>query len=775
MRQWIYSHLWIFLLFFLTLVFFYQFLFHPTELISPYSDIPGIFYFEKLLFVNTIYSFHQLPLWNPYIFSGSPFVGNPSTAMFYPLNYIFLIFPLASSFGLMFMLDIFLIGCFTYLFTRSLGLSRFASLLSSSTCMFSGMVITKIYAGNTISLDTFVWLPLLFYFLEKLIVTRKFIYSLVSAICIAFVLVGGHTQVAFYVLIAAVFYAGSRCVCELDFFKNKRKSAVLIGFLVFAFLLGFGLAAVQLLPSSEFSKYSARSQGVDFEWASSYSLHPLQTITFVLPHIFGTPLNQTWWGKGNFWEECGYIGIIPLMFIVVALIYKRNKYVVIFFGISIFSLLFSFGKYTPLLHFLYTYIPGFNNFRVPARFLLVYGFTMSVIAGFGADAIIYNIQQKKFRKYAFTFLTIAFVISCLLLLGISLYYPVLFSFLLHGPYGKYLNNISQFSLLTVIRPDLYVLISILIYCIVLLYLFSHKKLTISTLKLCIISVVVIDLFLFGMPFITTVPVTSALNIPDAVKKLKNDQSYFRVFDQTGHLITPVEAVGLQQVTGIHSLYLRSIRDLLWQAGPHEYSEFESFIYLSEIKKSDILQVLNVKYIFSDKTLNNISFSTKNRFLVKEAIPNTSQAFLNKNYYLYINSYALPRVYSLSSTEYTRVEKLRITPKNYQNVTIKTYEPNRIAIHLKVKAPSYVIFSENWYPGWKAYDNGRKIQLLRTTFSQRSVFLNSGIHDIILQYQPDSYKQGLYISISSLMILVVLAGFYFRKTIYEVIKKIYRVK
>src|SRR5690349_934189 len=60
----------------------------------------------------------RLPLWNPYLMSGTPFVGNFQSAIFYPPNAIYLLMPATDAADVDYAAHIFLFGAFTFLWAR---------------------------------------------------------------------------------------------------------------------------------------------------------------------------------------------------------------------------------------------------------------------------------------------------------------------------------------------------------------------------------------------------------------------------------------------------------------------------------------------------------------------------------------------------------------------------------------------------------------------------------------------------------------------------------
>ncbi|MCS6859642.1 MAG: hypothetical protein NZT92_04910, partial [Abditibacteriales bacterium] len=85
----------------------------------------------------------QLPLWNPYIFCGIPFIANPQPALFYPVNWLFQWLPVERAISFSAVLHVLLAGWFLWLFLRQKQLTPAASCLGAITFAFSGFLITK--------------------------------------------------------------------------------------------------------------------------------------------------------------------------------------------------------------------------------------------------------------------------------------------------------------------------------------------------------------------------------------------------------------------------------------------------------------------------------------------------------------------------------------------------------------------------------------------------------------------------------------------------------
>src|SRR3990167_6759385 len=82
----------------------------------------------------------QIPLWNPYSFSGTPHLANYQSAVFSPFNILFLVPPFIDAWSILILLQPLLAGLFTYLLIRSFKLDKLASLIASISFMFCGFI-----------------------------------------------------------------------------------------------------------------------------------------------------------------------------------------------------------------------------------------------------------------------------------------------------------------------------------------------------------------------------------------------------------------------------------------------------------------------------------------------------------------------------------------------------------------------------------------------------------------------------------------------------------
>lgn len=751
----------IFIILLISIGFFYKLIINHNQMIYPASDVVSMYSFWRSFLVESVLKYRTFPLWDPYMFSGIPFLGDTQSGMFYPFTLLFYLFPINLVFGYGFILDFFLIGFFTYLFARRIGLQKFSSLVSGICMMLSGTFTLLIYEGHLFIADTIIWFPLVLLLYELALIKKKIIFGIIAGIPLAFMILAGHIQPAVFGILASLGYLALRIIMD---YKTYKKHILLIMFIpIISIGVAVSLSAIQVLPSLQLSKMSIRSGGLPYEFASDFSLPPKQILSFILPHFFGSPLNQTYWGKGNFWSLSGYAGILPLIFAGIAIIYNRNKYVLIFVLLAFFALLFSFGAHSFIFPIFYKYVPGFNMFRVPARFLYIYGFSISILAGIGINFFIKNKYASiiKVKKFATFLLGISLTIIIFVL---SLNFRqdkivLLEKFILKNSYALGINHSSLYFQ---IQNDLIILSIFIIFSVIILILLKRYGLSLI-IKLIIIALITFDLGSFGMKFYKTRSINEVFTAPEIIKKIKDDSSRFRVFDLSGKFITPLSAERIESVTGINSSYLKHYQEFVWLIGDHLKAPYENFLDFYNIKNTKILKMLNVKYIISKTKLTNKNY----------------KSIYTKDYYLYLDNDTLPRAYIIPSAkliankneifktlqnnsydprEYMLLGKNpKIPLKNHEKfkiADITLYQPNIIKLKSNLSASGFLVLSELWYPGWRAYDNGRETEIFKTNYIFRSIYLRKGMHDIIFIYDPVLYKVGKVISVVS--ILAILA-------------------
>jgi O-antigen/teichoic acid export membrane protein len=388
---------------------------------TPHNELVSDLILENYVwkhFIRESFAARQLPLWNPYLFGGLPFLAAGQHSALYPLSIIFYILPLAKAYGWFTVIQLFLAGLFMYIFTRTLRLNHFGALLAAVTYMLSsffvaGVVFTMVIAAAA-------WLPLVLAAIE--IVIRKqeekgvapyspIPYVIMGAGALGMQLLAGHVEITYYVLMVCVFYTLWRLASLWRVQKTARPALRLAVWLATMVLLGIGLGAVQFIPLYEIAQHNFRLGSAGYAQVVSWAYPWRQIATFLIPNFYGNPSHHavwdllTWqwqpvvrnalgdpintvaWLKElptwkNYVEGASYVGILPLLLATVAVVSRRTRYVWLFAVLAVVSVLFAFG--TPLYAVLFYGLPGFNQLHSPFRWVYPYTLSVAVLAGFGA-------------------------------------------------------------------------------------------------------------------------------------------------------------------------------------------------------------------------------------------------------------------------------------------------------------------------------------------------------------------------------------------------------
>ncbi len=146
---------------------------------------------------------------------------------------------------------------------------------------------------------------------------------------------------------------------------------------------GVLIGAVQLLPTLEFTTFSDRSTGVTVDWVTRWNYWLPNLWTFVVPYFNGDFGNGTYVGRGIFWEDYSYAGLVTLVLAVVALRWPKAPWVRFWWLAAVLALLVVLGKHTPVFSVMFHLVPGMKFFRFPTRFLVLVHLALSVLAGLG--------------------------------------------------------------------------------------------------------------------------------------------------------------------------------------------------------------------------------------------------------------------------------------------------------------------------------------------------------------------------------------------------------
>ncbi len=366
----------------------------------------------------------QLPLWSPDLFMGVPLLANSQLGTFYPPNWLTIYIPPPDAVRISVLLHVAwaFMGAFV-LARRTLGVGIWAAVVGGALFAFGGYLGGRVEQIN--QLQGLSWMPWLFTCFDWAISARENrgransgrptgtpLRVLLLGVGLALQFFSGHTQTVFITGFGLGVYALTRPATI-----GTRVRAIVQGALTLALagLLALILALPQLLPTLELTSVSNRRGGLNPNQATAFSFSPFAAGRGLLPN-YDTPI---------FGEYIAYIGVIGLGLVLIGLLptlhpsssapdgageRARRKALARLRSMSwgrqlpyiilmIVGLALAFGLYNPLYWTLAS-LPGFNWFRVPARWLALFALGAALVAAYGLHT--WTLMRPQRRLIAFT-------------------------------------------------------------------------------------------------------------------------------------------------------------------------------------------------------------------------------------------------------------------------------------------------------------------------------------------------------------------------------------
>jgi hypothetical protein len=768
-------------------VFFYKFLI-PGQMVFG-TDTMSQSYPMEVMGMREILANHSMPLWNPYMMSGMPLLASFSFHIIYPGNWLYFFLPVKFTMGYQYILHFCLMGIFFYYFAKHLGLSRRAAFIGGLLYVFNGHFITLVYPGHGSKIFTITYLPLALMFLDRALDSRPLFNFTLMGLMVGLMFYGGHVQILFYCGLTLLLFL----VMRLGTGYKKGGAAWAVkgaaGFGM-AFALGTLLYAVILLPAWQYKGFTQRAGGVtgasSYEFAISFSQPPEDALYLALRDPFG-------WGKdygpnvpttkGIFYRgrmglklSVDYFSIFGLVLACAGVLFVRNRYTWFFAGMALVTVFLSLGGFNPVYPLIYKYVPGFSIFRIPYAIMILFPICGSTLAAFGLQHLLDKGQDR--RKKGLDYFIAAGAAVSLLVLAAALYLgrnPVasvewLIGFgwvrdMLWGVYDDAIQRLGYFI------KNLYVFVIFLSLAMLVLFVYRRGILRARYLAAAAGLIILVELWPVGWQFILTVPSSAVENVffkdTPQIKTMEEDRSGpFRAFS----LVTNNELLyrGIQSMTGYHAVTLGYYEEVISRMnfdGP-------------------ILDMMNAKYLMLPKE-PDYDFRNFPQPEIRKALMDKYELIMEDDtMFFYKNRTPMPRAWLVNKiwltgsleqerdiipdprfrpSEGALLEKDPESPvdpradMSRQKVEVTRYEPDRVEFNVSSPGDSFMVVSEVWYPGWKAYVDGKEAKIYRTNYILRGLAMPAGGHKVVMVFTPWIFRLGALISVLALLSLGSILG------------------
>lgn len=678
----------------------------------------------KNLSITSLKKF-EIPLWNPYSFSGTPLLANFQSSVFYPVNILFLILPFTLGWSLFIILQPILAGIFLYLYLENLKLKKWASILGSLSFSLGGFSIAWLEWGNI--MHTALWLPLILLCVDKigesLNFKNKIIFGLILTFSLSSSLFAGHLQIFIYVLIFSFFYFIARWI---DGKRNLKTFSIFF----FSATLSFIVTIVQWFPTLQFIQLSARNIDVTDYKTPGWFIPWQNLVQLIAPDFFGNPTTLNYWGVWNYGEFVGYVGLLPLVMVFFALLFRKDRKTFFFAGALIISLVLAFPNLISEIPYKLG-IPFFHTAQ-PTRLIFIITFSLSVLGALGFDYFL-RIKSK---------INILYIISFLIFIFVGLWLFV---------YRVNVFSISEENL-TVIRQNLILPTTLALAIGTLLFtiaLFEKKKIfpkKVLELILCfIILISIFDLLRFGWKFTPFTKQEYLFPSTAVTDFLFSQPGQFRIMAVDNRILPPNFSAfyKIQTVDGYDPLYLRRYGELVAVSERNSSNINPPFgfnrIITPQNYSSKIIDFMNVKYILSFDEINNDKLD---------------EVFKNGSVKVYENKAVLPRTFFVNQTVHSESKQASITkilnPNfDFRNTAvvedlrndisrddwtigsaeILNYKENRVLIKTNNNGEGFLVLTDSYYPTWHARIDGKDVKIYLTNYNFRGIVVPKGEHTV----------------------------------------------
>ncbi len=688
------------------------------------------------------------PFWNPYVFGGQPFFADIQTAVLYPFNLLQTLWAFDGDLSpylvqLVEVLHYFLAGWFTFRFLRASHLEDDSALLGAVAFAFSGFMVTHAIHMNFIFV--FIWLPLVLEQLERALSGQGLRHALLAALFLGISTMGGYPQYSLYIYYTLALYWLVFELTRRPEGEGRRRTGLGSRALAFGFIVAvsLGLNAVSYLPAAELAGYTPRAE-MSYAASVEHSLHPLLLVKLLAPKFFGVQypeLNTYWAGDYSaFWETALFVGVLPLMLALSALgQLRRNRQVLFAALLALIALWLALGRYGLLYRLFFELAPGFDRFRIPGRFSALASLALAVLAAHGWAGFKARARKRAggfFASGAFRAAAALAVLAVALLALVG-------GGALDRAFGGALARPEVRGIATGALIRALLTLAAATGLLALAWRVRDRG-TWRAAGLAAAAFVFLECYLFGAPFVAskTSPEEVYRRTP-LVERFQREleRELFRInarsLQYSGVMLLP------RNSGSIHRLFLLE-----------GYNPLQLKRRLGELEDVERrFDLLNVKYeIQVDMQQRQAGFAVN-----EDRLP---RAFLVHRWRVVEDERVL-EVLADSGFDCRAEVVLERDPgidsppaagHIEAEAEVARYSQNEIVVRTASGSPGVLVLSEWYFPAWRAWVDGRPVEVLRADHALRAVPLAAGEHEVRFAYRSGPFRLGAALTVSTALLL-----------------------
>ncbi len=701
----------------------------------------------------------NLPLWNPFISCGGPALAAMQNAALFPIHLaLSFLDPFHTGTAVAFVKLLFA-GFFTFLFVRQLGVSLAGALISATAFSLCGFMI--VWLGHA-HVNSAIWMPLLLYLVDREFQSREngtipdhpLRGTAAFGVAFGFMLLGGHAPTAIHVTMATLAYFLFR-LCTRRSSNGGAATVAHLRFVSLGILTGIMISAPQILPFLEYYNVSSApvaSQNLD-RTASHLGLNTLTH--YLLPHVSGNPVTgHEDLGElldlapaDNFNERTGFVGVVTLFLALVAALYIRRRTVYFFAALIAICGYVAFGGWgaASILRMI-PILDGVNH----TRLILVIGFSLAVLAGFGLDGLHLAKQQRSFKTLLLVSITAAAGLAYWLLQRLE---PALANG--DPDVGRYI-----FRQLAIFAAALGMVTALSLWPA------RVAPLVWKSLALCWIAG---EMIWFAMGYNPSISRSDYYPSTGSIEFLKSDASLFRI-SGVENVLPPNtgQMYGLYDVRGQDFTVVRRYEELVTGTAG------KFWFYSGNARITRNLFFTNTRYLmthrnhelpeplFSRVYHDEVAVYQFNRYLDRallvydhEVMPDAKSALqkVRAGGFDPLQLLVLER-----EPESAEISAEAVDPAIEQNVDVVRYEADDVIISVSTPRPGFLLLLDTYFSGWKAFIDEQETTIYRADYNFRAVAVPAGRSTVHFKYRPLSFRIGLALAIAGAGWVALATGY-----------------
>jgi hypothetical protein len=737
-----------------TIAFFASFVFDGDAMLFG-TDMLSQAYQSRAFGVQEVLAGRGLPQWNPYVYGGLPYLSILPYPVYYPTSLLYFVIDLHRAIGWAFVLHFLLAGVLAYALARELGLRAGAAAVTGVAYMFTGYLVSHLYAGQDGRMFAMTWTPAVFLFAERAIARRRLHWFLWMAAVVALQVFTPHVQMMYFAAMAVgayVLFRLHRLRVELG---EWRTPLVFLAAFAGAYLLAGLITLVEVWPTWNMVQFSHRAER-GYEYASSWSMPVQETLATIWPRFQG--YLESYWGTNPFKLHTEYLGAVPVLLALLALTVRRSATVWFFAALAVLGIVFAWGGATPLHRLFYWILPMMKSFRAPAMMYSIVALAVVVLAGHGAQAL-YDRRAELADGSHLAWKVIGGLGALWILLwfwaaGSPEGFGGFWRGLLYGgslepgraqaaaaAMPGFARSFGLFALFWALGAGI---------C----WLATRERIGALAACLALAFLAGVDLWLVDRDFYAVVPAEGLVEPGPAVEWLREQPEPFRALPLPGAFgPNDLMLFGIPTVTGSQNFRLRWWDELVGEGG-------------ARLAETKLWPLLDLRYVIADRPIElaglELAFdggplvyrfdgTAGGAWLVHEAraraageAPSSAvldDAFDPMRTALLQPGAAAPRLAPAAGPEPAPAWSTR--------------EPDRLALEVEPAADAILVLSEIWHPYWSARVDGRPVEVLQLDVALRGVPVPAGRHTVELEFRDPHVAYGAWGSAIGLAILVAL--------------------